>query len=124
MARVQHPTLVTPLSLFVGGYWLCIYALQIGLCLILVVARSDETKDTLIRGLGIRFSIANWLSASPVPSLHQDHLLTSFILFTVAAWAVFFTMQYSWSFLAAEVCVVLNVINLCVLSPLLVPVNL
>ncbi|KAL7415651.1 hypothetical protein BDY24DRAFT_266155 [Mrakia frigida] len=87
----SHPTLVTPLSLFIGGYWLVVYALQIGLCLILIMARSEETKDTLIRGIGIRFSIANWL---------------------MAGWAVFFTMQFSWSFLVAEVLLLLNVLNL------------
>jgi len=30
----------------------------------------------------------------------------------VAGWAVFFTMQFSWSFLVAEVLLLLNVVNL------------
>lgn len=49
-------------------------------------------KDTLIRGVGMRFAIANWLQA---------------------AWAIFWTFGSRWSFLAAEICVLLNVINLC-----------
>lgn len=29
----------------------------------MVFARNENTKDTLIRGVGMRFSIANWLMA-------------------------------------------------------------
>jgi hypothetical protein len=45
----------------IGIYWILLYSLQIGLCLILVMARKDETKvseyplfwrDGLAQGLG------------------------------------------------------------------------
>ncbi|CED84874.1 hypothetical protein [Phaffia rhodozyma] len=82
-----HPTLFTPLSVMISGYWTVVYALQIGFCLMLVLARSAETKDVLMRGVGMRFSIANWL---------------------MAGWAVFWTLQTSWSFMVAEVLLILN----------------
>jgi hypothetical protein len=112
-----HPTLLTPLTSMIVSYWvrssvsgrapsscsssqadrdrsqLVVYALQVGFCLLLVLARSEQMKDTLIRGVGMRFAIANWLQA---------------------AWAIFWTFGSRWSFLAAEICILLNVINLCV----------
>lgn len=36
---------------------LVVYGLQIGFCLMLVLARGEQTKDTLMRGVGMRFAI-------------------------------------------------------------------
>lgn len=65
-----------------GIFWVVLYALQIGFCLILVLARKEETKvrrgragmacreltrseqETLTHGIGMRFAIANWLMAA------------------------------------------------------------
>jgi len=40
----QYPTLLSPNAILLGLYWVVVYALQIGFCLILVTARKDETK--------------------------------------------------------------------------------
>jgi len=40
----QYPTLLSPNAILLGLYWIVVYALQIGFCLILVTARKDETK--------------------------------------------------------------------------------
>lgn len=43
----QYPTLLSPNAILLGLYWVVVYALQIGFCLILVTARKDETKVSL-----------------------------------------------------------------------------
>lgn len=62
----QHPTLLTPNDTMTGAYWFVVYFLQIGFCLVLICARSDATKATLIHGVGMRYAIANWLIALAV----------------------------------------------------------
>lgn len=83
----QYPTLLTPNPIMLGIYWLVLYALQIGFCLVLVVARKEETKSTLVHGVGLRFAIGNWLQAG---------------------WAVAWTLKF---FKVSEILVILNVIN-------------
>ncbi|KAK8870052.1 hypothetical protein IAR55_000622 [Kwoniella newhampshirensis] len=82
------PTLLSPNSLMIELYWALLYVLQVGFCLVLLLARKEATKEMLIHGVGLRFAIANWLQA---------------------AWAVFFTLQF---FIGAEICILINVINL------------
>jgi hypothetical protein len=43
----MYPTLLTPNAILLGIYWVVVYALQIGFCLILVTARKEETKVCL-----------------------------------------------------------------------------
>ncbi|ORX39626.1 hypothetical protein BD324DRAFT_614396 [Kockovaella imperatae] len=86
--NVRYPTLVSPNSIMIGLYWAVLYCLQVGFCLVLLLARKDVTKETLVYGVGIRFAVANWL---------------------LAAWAVSFTLQ---AFAVAEILILLNVVNL------------
>jgi hypothetical protein len=81
------PLVLSPNPIMIGIFWILLYSLQIGLCLILVMARKDETKvsflvyllcrsgvrnlrsyrfpqATLVHGVGLRFAIANWLQAA------------------------------------------------------------
>lgn len=62
----QHPTLLTPNDKLTGAYWFVVYFLQIGFCLVLICARSDASKATLIHGVGMRYAIMNWLIALAV----------------------------------------------------------
>ena len=66
----------------IGLYWAVLYVLQgelgantlsqqrgrlhcaVGFCLVLLLARKDITKETLVYGVGIRFAIANWIQAA------------------------------------------------------------
>ncbi|GHJ90411.1 hypothetical protein NliqN6_6813 [Naganishia liquefaciens] len=84
----MYPTLLSPNPIMIGIFWILLYSLQIGLCLILVLARKDETKATLVHGVGLRFAIANWLQAG---------------------WAVAWTLKW---FKVSEIIILLNVINL------------
>jgi cytochrome bd-type quinol oxidase subunit 2 len=36
----------------------------VGFCLTLLLVRKDETKNTIINGVGLRFAVANWLMAA------------------------------------------------------------
>jgi hypothetical protein len=84
----MYPTLLTPNPIMLGIYWILLYILQIGFCLVLVLARKEETKATLTHGVGMRFAIANWL---------------------MAAWAVAWTLKF---FLVAEIIVLINALIL------------
>ncbi|KGB80347.2 hypothetical protein CNBG_6185 [Cryptococcus deuterogattii R265] len=81
------PTLLTPNALMIELYWAVLFGLQIGFCLVLLLARKEATKEMLVHGVGLRFAVANWLQA---------------------AWAVFFTLQF---FVGAEVVLLINALN-------------
>ncbi|KZT60009.1 hypothetical protein CALCODRAFT_523122 [Calocera cornea HHB12733] len=59
----NHPTSLTPLNLMVGIYWLVLWLMLVGYCVLLVIARKEETKATIVHGVGLRFVIANWFLA-------------------------------------------------------------
>jgi len=65
MAEISrnHPTSLTPLNLMVGIYWLALWVLLVGYCMLLVVATHEDTKATIVHGVGLRFVFANWLLA-------------------------------------------------------------
>ncbi|KZV96022.1 hypothetical protein EXIGLDRAFT_609774 [Exidia glandulosa HHB12029] len=70
----EHLTSLSPSPIVVGVYWLLVFAGQIGFCLLLVIARKEETKarrNTLV-SLGLSVVLANWV---------------------MAAWAVAWTLQ-------------------------------
>ncbi|KAK4685929.1 hypothetical protein P7C73_g4206, partial [Tremellales sp. Uapishka_1] len=92
-----YPTLLTPNTLMVGLYWACLYSVQVGFCLTLLLVRKEETKETLVNGVGLRFAIANWL---------------------MAGWAVAWTLQL---FVVAEIIILLNVINVLSIHLTLLP---
>ncbi|ODN99320.1 hypothetical protein I350_07487 [Cryptococcus amylolentus CBS 6273] len=91
------PTLLTPNSLMLEFYYALLFSLQIGFCLVLLLARKDVTKQTLVHGVGLRFALANWLQA---------------------AWAVFFTLQF---FIGAEAVLLLNALNILSIHLTLLP---
>jgi len=45
----------------IGAYVVAIFIGQLGYCLLLVLARKQETKQTLVKGVGISLIIANWV---------------------------------------------------------------
>ena len=69
---------MSPNSYMVGFYWAFLFILQgefrishlvpsslpVGFCLLLLLVRKTETKETLVHGIGIRFAIANWIQAA------------------------------------------------------------
>jgi hypothetical protein len=75
----QYPTLLSPNAILLGLYWVVVYALQIGFCLILVTARKDETK--------VRSSSASdvgyWSRGSG--GAEHDSFLFSFLSFRLRA---------------------------------------
>jgi len=69
----------------------------VGFCLVLLLVRKDITKQTLVKGVGLRFAVANWL---------------------MAGWAACFTLQF---FLGAEILILLNVLNVLSIAITLIP---
>ncbi|KIY68131.1 hypothetical protein CYLTODRAFT_374824 [Cylindrobasidium torrendii FP15055 ss-10] len=59
----QYPTVITPRPSAVATYLIALYAMQLGYCILLVIARKPETKQTLIKGPGFPLVIANWVMA-------------------------------------------------------------
>lgn len=39
-----YPTLLTPNGMLLSVYWGAVYAIQVGFCLLLIFAQSDDTK--------------------------------------------------------------------------------
>ncbi|EJD05318.1 uncharacterized protein FOMMEDRAFT_78728 [Fomitiporia mediterranea MF3/22] len=57
----MYPTSLTPKPSLIGTYIAAVYIMQIGYCIILVLARKTETKQALIKGTGISLVLANWV---------------------------------------------------------------
>jgi len=55
----DYLTIFTPTKYWIGAYWLLLYILQIGYCIILATVRKSETKDTILHAIGLRFVLAN-----------------------------------------------------------------
>jgi len=72
----------------IAVFWMAILGTQIAYCLLLVFAFTEETKRTLVHGVGLPMIFANWL---------------------IAAWAVAFAFQ---SFLPCVVLIALSVVLL------------
>ncbi|KAJ7090596.1 hypothetical protein C8R43DRAFT_293284 [Mycena crocata] len=58
-----YPTSITPTPAVIAVYVAAIYLMQIGYCILLVLARKPETKKTLTKGVGLSLVFANWLMA-------------------------------------------------------------
>ncbi|KAF8513586.1 hypothetical protein BU17DRAFT_53179 [Hysterangium stoloniferum] len=58
-----HPTPISPSPNLLGIYFLVLFATEIGYCILLVMASKDETKNTIINGVGYFLIVANWLMA-------------------------------------------------------------
>ncbi|KAJ7636049.1 hypothetical protein DFH06DRAFT_1219826 [Mycena polygramma] len=58
-----YPTSITPRTSVISIYVAAMYLGQIGYCLLLVLARKPETKNTLTKGVGLSLVFANWVMA-------------------------------------------------------------
>ncbi|KAG8906784.1 hypothetical protein FRB99_006161 [Tulasnella sp. 403] len=67
------PTAVTPHAVMMAMLWMIIFALQILYCVMLVIGRKHETRETLAYGVGLRLVFANWL---------------------MVAWSILFTLKF------------------------------
>jgi len=77
----QFPTSITPKSWMIALYIVAIWVAQIGYCIMLVLARKPETKQTLIHGSGQWIVWANWvLAAWAVAFLLQGFLVATVFL--------------------------------------------
>ncbi|EIW81671.1 hypothetical protein CONPUDRAFT_122156 [Coniophora puteana RWD-64-598 SS2] len=59
----QHPTSISPNIAVVAIYVLVLYVGQIGYCILLVLARKEDTKKALVKAVGHPLVFANWLMA-------------------------------------------------------------
>jgi len=58
-----YPSSIAPKPSMIAVYLVLIYLGQIGYCVLLVLARKPETKNTLVKGVGLPLVFANWLMA-------------------------------------------------------------
>jgi len=58
-----HPTSISPNIAVVAVYVLVLYVGQIGYCVLLVLARKEDTKRALVKAVGHPLVFANWLMA-------------------------------------------------------------
>ncbi|EIN14603.1 hypothetical protein PUNSTDRAFT_96574 [Punctularia strigosozonata HHB-11173 SS5] len=75
----EYPTSLTPKPWMIAVYVVAVYLLQVGFCLLLVIARKPETKQTLIKGVGQSLVWANWTMAGWAAAF----LLQQFLVATV-----------------------------------------
>ncbi|GJE93391.1 hypothetical protein PsYK624_095500 [Phanerochaete sordida] len=59
-----YPAVIAPEPSMVAIYLVAIYLGQIGYCVLLVLARKRETKDALVKGVGLPLVFANWVMAA------------------------------------------------------------
>ncbi|KAH7106836.1 hypothetical protein BKA62DRAFT_685248 [Auriculariales sp. MPI-PUGE-AT-0066] len=74
----EHPTAMTPATPMVTVYWVFVFASQIGFCVLLVFAHSEQTKQALV-SLGLSVVLANWVLAGACVAW----ILTAFITTTI-----------------------------------------
>ncbi|KAI5120385.1 hypothetical protein M0805_000165 [Coniferiporia weirii] len=55
----MYPTSLTPSPSFTAAYLMAVYIMQVGYCVVLVLARKRETKQALIKGSGLTLVLAN-----------------------------------------------------------------
>jgi len=75
-----YPSAVTPEPKMIGVYVAAIYIGQIGYCVLLVLARKPETKNTLVRGVGLPLVFANWVMAGWAVAWSFQAFLVSTVL--------------------------------------------
>ncbi|KAL1407979.1 hypothetical protein Q8F55_004776 [Vanrija albida] len=78
-----HPTLLIPNNLLVGIYWGILYALQVAFSLLLSLAHSNETKEVLVHGVGMRFAAANWLNTGTFVCWTLQMFKTAQVILTI-----------------------------------------
>jgi len=75
----EFPTFITPNTLLIGIYWLVVYTGQIAFCVMLIFARKDETKKTLV-SLGLSVVFANWVQAAWAVTWILKYFIASTVL--------------------------------------------
>ncbi|TCD64299.1 hypothetical protein EIP91_004277 [Steccherinum ochraceum] len=76
-----YPATIAPEPYMIAIYIVIIYLGQIGYCLLLVLARKPETKNTLVKGVGLPLVFANWVMAGwAVAWLFQAFLVSTVLL--------------------------------------------
>ncbi|KAI0795783.1 hypothetical protein C8Q75DRAFT_712066 [Abortiporus biennis] len=76
-----YPSSISPAPYMIAIYIVAIYLLQLGYCLLLVMARKPETKNTLVRGVGLPLVFANWVMAGwAIAWLFQSFLVSTVLL--------------------------------------------
>jgi len=56
-------TSITPQEGMIATFVIFLFLCQVGYCILLVLARKDETKATLVKGVGVSLVVANWIMA-------------------------------------------------------------
>jgi len=59
----MYPSSISPNPMLIAAYVLLIYVGQVGYCILLVTARKPETKQTVVKGVGMGLVLANWAMA-------------------------------------------------------------
>ncbi|KAF9078431.1 hypothetical protein BDP27DRAFT_1309575 [Rhodocollybia butyracea] len=59
----QFPTSISPKPIIIAIYVAALYAGQLGYCILIVVARKQETKRTVTKGVGLSLVFANFIQA-------------------------------------------------------------
>ncbi|CCM01847.1 uncharacterized protein FIBRA_03917 [Fibroporia radiculosa] len=86
-----YPSTIAPNSWLIAVYVVLIYVGQIGYCLLLVLARKPETKNTLVKGVGLPLVIANWVMALWAIAW----VLQAFLLSTIALGVLLVLLLYA-----------------------------
>ncbi|QRV98987.1 signal peptidase complex catalytic subunit Sec11 [Ceratobasidium sp. AG-Ba] len=81
----QFPTGITPKTGMVGFYMTAVYVLLIGFCILLITAGKQETKETLVNGVGLRLVVVNWLMTAWAALWAMQLFLASSIVLGIAA---------------------------------------
>ncbi|EKM57084.1 uncharacterized protein PHACADRAFT_254636 [Phanerochaete carnosa HHB-10118-sp] len=75
-----YPAVIVPDPRMIAIYLGAIYLGQVGYCVLLVLARKRETKDTLVKGVGLPLVFANWVMAGwAVAWLFQAFLISAIL---------------------------------------------
>jgi len=86
----DHPTSISPRPFIIAIYVCVIYAGQIGYCVLLVLARKQETKKTLVKGVGLSLVFANWVMAGwAIAWVLQGFLASTILLGILVALLLF-----------------------------------
>ncbi|KAI0089407.1 hypothetical protein BDY19DRAFT_102072 [Irpex rosettiformis] len=76
-----YPSAISPEPRMIAAYIVLLYLCQIGYCILLVLARKPETKNTLVKGVGLPLVFANWIMAGwAIAWLLQAFLVSTILL--------------------------------------------
>ncbi|THH30482.1 hypothetical protein EUX98_g3694 [Antrodiella citrinella] len=85
-----HPAAIAPEPYMIAIYIIAIYLGQIGYCLLLVLARKPETKNTMVKGVGLPLVFANWIMAGwAIAWLFQAFLVSTILLGVLLALLIY-----------------------------------